>query len=582
MRRALLALLTLAILVSPGMTSGGAENPPDRWVRLTTPHFELFTTAGEKAARDAILHFEQVRAFFDKASPVRFPSEFPVRIIVFKNREQYSTYAPNAISVAYYTSGLKRDYIVMSDASSESYTIAVHEYFHLIIRRSGLKIPVWLNEGLADVYSTLRPVRDGVAVGDLIPGRMKALEGPWMTFESLASVDTRSSAYNEAERAGVFYAESWALSHMLFLAPEYSPHFAKFVTALNRGKSTGETCEEAFGRSPEQVLDDLRNYFGRKKIYGTVFRTTLGKSEAAPQISMLPEFGSRLMLAELLVSIGKLDDAKRDYERLEREQPNRTDLTESLGYLALRANDVQGARQSFEKAFAGGETDPQMCFRLALMERDAMQPEEKIVAPLKRAIESKPDYTDALLELGLVRVRARRFESAIATLMSIPNVTPAHAPPLFAALAYAYLQTGDAAEARKHAETAKKWARNEGEAHGVDELLGLIDARAKSAFPPHPGEKIQQVEGMVKGVECARTGSLLHLTADEKALLFDLPDPKAVEFTDSHGSGGLKLACGPQQPFRVVLDYVPEGPTERGSAGVVRRIEYQRISATPR
>ena len=41
----------------------------DQWVKLTTPHFELYTTAGEKKGREAILYFEQVRNFFLQASP---------------------------------------------------------------------------------------------------------------------------------------------------------------------------------------------------------------------------------------------------------------------------------------------------------------------------------------------------------------------------------------------------------------------------------------------------------------------------------------------------------------------------------
>ena len=43
----------------------------DQWLRLTTPHFELFTTSGEKRGRETILHFEQVRSFFLTALPAQ-------------------------------------------------------------------------------------------------------------------------------------------------------------------------------------------------------------------------------------------------------------------------------------------------------------------------------------------------------------------------------------------------------------------------------------------------------------------------------------------------------------------------------
>ena len=149
------------------------------------------------------------------------------------------------------------------------------------------------------MYSSLRPVRGGVAVGDLIPGRVDALGGRWLTFEALTSVDQRSPVYNEGERAGVFYAESWALAHMLFSAPDYSPNFPKFVNALHAGKTSAEACRIAFEKSPDQVFDDLRNYFGRKRIYGTVFETSLGKSATQPAVNNVAEFDTRLMLADV-------------------------------------------------------------------------------------------------------------------------------------------------------------------------------------------------------------------------------------------------------------------------------------------
>jgi tetratricopeptide (TPR) repeat protein len=323
------------------------------------------------------------------------------------------------------------------------------------------------------------------------------------------------------------------------------------------------------------VFDDLRNYFGRKKIYGTVFKTTLGKSETQPAVAVLPEFDTRLMLADLAVAIHRPDDARREFEQLERQQPDRPEPAESLGFLALQAHDLEGARHYFERAFAAGESDPQMCFQLAILERDARQPPEKLIPILDRAVRSKPDYTDALLQLGLAQVAARQYDSAIGTLLNIQDVKEQRATPLFAGLAYAYLQTGDLALARKHAETARKWAMTAEETRGLDLLTGLIDARFTGPFVPRPGEKLQRAEGMVQGVECGPGRERLHLSTENKSMVFDMPPVKAVEFTKVSGDGTeLRLVCGPQKPFHAVLDYAPAGAAEQGSAGVVRRLEY--------
>ena len=38
----------------------------EQWLKLQSSHFELYTTAGEKKGREAVLYFEQVRDFFQR------------------------------------------------------------------------------------------------------------------------------------------------------------------------------------------------------------------------------------------------------------------------------------------------------------------------------------------------------------------------------------------------------------------------------------------------------------------------------------------------------------------------------------
>jgi hypothetical protein len=73
----------------------------DQWIRLTTPHFELLTSAGEKKGREAILYFEQARSFFLEVSPSKNVSGFPVRTVAFGGEKQFDPYRTNG-SAAYY------------------------------------------------------------------------------------------------------------------------------------------------------------------------------------------------------------------------------------------------------------------------------------------------------------------------------------------------------------------------------------------------------------------------------------------------------------------------------------------------
>src|SRR5271169_6832185 len=114
MYRVLICLIAVAV---PSLSA-------EPWLRLTTPDFELYTSAGEKKGRETILHFEQVRAFFLKASPVKKTSEFPVRIIQFGTEKEFSRYSVNQIAAAYYTGTPARDYIVMSEAANSNAPVA--------------------------------------------------------------------------------------------------------------------------------------------------------------------------------------------------------------------------------------------------------------------------------------------------------------------------------------------------------------------------------------------------------------------------------------------------------------------------
>jgi tetratricopeptide (TPR) repeat protein len=548
----------------------------DHWIRITTPDFELYTTAGEKHGRETLRHFEQVREFFLKASPVRSTGDFPLRLYQFDTESQYKPFRPNESTVAFFVATPVRDYIVMGDRTFNDYGPAIHEYMHLIVRHSGLKLPTWLNEGWADVYSTLRPMGKDAAVGDLLPDRMKTLfTEKWLDFGTLASVDTGSPIYHETSRTGIFYAESWALAHMLYLSPEYKDNFGKFVMALHSGKSASEACEIAFGRSDGDVFKDLHAYLDRKRIYGRVFETELeSRKETATTSAAVPEFDARLALADLLVGIGRNDEAKIEYARLEKEQPERPDLAQSIGNFALWSlRDKETARKYLAKAYDEGSADAQLCFNLAMLERAARQPLERIIAILERAAKSKPGYTEARVQLGLTQIDAREYPDAISTLVSIPTVNPQMAPLVFCGMAYAYVQTGELDTALRNAQTCRKWAKTELDTRRADRISRMVEARSKPSVAVRPGEKLQRIDGVARNLQCAPEGNRLQVAVGDKLVVFDLPAQDALELPTAPKIN-FAITCGPLKPVRIGIEFAPPLSAIETSAGVVRRLEF--------
>src|SRR5205807_1559138 len=132
------------------MLIGTAVAAPE-WIKVTSANFELYTAAGERDARDTLVLFEQVRDFFMRIKSKTVTTRLPVTIVGFRNAKEYKPYQPNEFSAAYYNGDEQRDYIVMGSLGSENTPAAIHEYMHLLVRHSGLTMPVWLNEGFAEV-----------------------------------------------------------------------------------------------------------------------------------------------------------------------------------------------------------------------------------------------------------------------------------------------------------------------------------------------------------------------------------------------------------------------------------------------
>jgi len=579
----------------------------DQWVKVTTPHFELFTTAGEKKGREAILYFEQVRSFFMQASPSKSAPEFPVRIVAFRGEKQYQPYRINEFAFAYYTKSRERDYIVMQDIVSEHYPVAIHEYMHLLVEHSGLKMPIWLNEGWADLNSTLKPQGKKAVVGDILPGRAQTLLGnSLIPLATLTTVDHHSPLYNESNKSGMFYAESWALTHMLYFAPDYRPNFTKFVLLVSNGRSMEEACQEAFHKRMWEVEGELRKYLQGDRFYHAIVDIKLEKSEEEFEVSDAPQFDSDMVLADLLIINKKTGAARSALEQVAKSYPGRPEVEESLGYLAWQLDDEEGARQHFGRAMANGSKNAQMCYQYALLQRKGAASAKDSIVALQRAVELKPDYIEARLQLGQMLMSERNYVQAIGQLTQIKTVKEKEAPYLFSALAYSYMQTGDLDKAKTNAESAKKWAKTPEQSSQAESMLRYIEARRNGGAtsqtregppvlrhteahefvveernsirnPANPfiakEDKMSRAEGTAIKLDCSGDSPMLQVRVDGKTMIFEIPDPDRVMIKHA---GELKhdFSCGAQGGYKIAVDYAMLPDAKTGSVGIVRGLEF--------
>ena len=450
----------------------------DHWIRLKTPHFEMYTTGSEKQGMAALNVFEQVRYFFTENNKLNADQSAPVRIIAFRSEKEFRPYRLNEGGFAYYVQSRKVDYIVMQDISPEHYPAVMHEYTHLILQHSGLKLPVWLNEGLADLYSSLEPRGNQAMVGRAAPGRVELLTSQrWMDLSVMLESGKDFAYYNERDKMSIFYAQSWALTHMLAMSEEYGPQFPKFVTEVASGRPTAESIQLIYGKTLSQVTTELHAYVSRSSLGAAVYNVNLAKQDLEPYLSEPSGFAMDLVLTDLLAAQKRTQaEAAERLMRLAAEHPESAEVQESLGYLAWSEDDKSKALECFRLATEKGSKNSEMLIHYAQLLYQSAAPADKIAQVLQKVVEIKPDNQEAWFNLGNMATRARDYGAALTALSHVKTVTTERAYALFSTRAFCLMQLRSLKLARESAEQAQKYARTPEEQSQGLALLRHLDS----------------------------------------------------------------------------------------------------------
>jgi hypothetical protein len=314
---------------------GAAELPHARpsWLKLSTANFELYTTADEGTGRGLILQLESLRAVLQpilgwRGEPRGDPRDQrarPICIIAFGSRDEFQPYSPVSRSTGFFLPGTRRDFVVLDGSRAES-RAASHEYVHFVTANSGLRLPPWLNEGIAELYSNLQVPRSGerTEIGRFIPGRVLAQrQDAWIGLDRLTSAGADSEVFTEADSVDGAYAESWLLAHMLVLDPRYEAKFPDLVAALQTTE-TAASFRQVYGKSTADVERDLKAYLESGQMNARI----LGEPPTPAALRILVEhdadFDGRSAVAEMLGNYRGRSEQSRDlYRQLGRDYPSR-------------------------------------------------------------------------------------------------------------------------------------------------------------------------------------------------------------------------------------------------------------------
>ena len=250
--------MRLAALFTSTALTLAAAGP---YQRLVSEHFEILAPSDPEAT--AILHeLEFARAFFEQSAKLHSPHARSPLIFVPATSAQFARMRGPGLAYGFYVPLPGRDAIVLQGLDATFRRAVIHEYTHLAVQYSGGRYPRWLNEGIAEYYSTLRSVGARAEYGHALPDRVARLHAsPWFEVGDLVTRGpSRRSATALSE--DMFYSESWLLVHMLISSERYREGWTTFRDAISlKGESAAEAFKSVYHRDLEQVHADLLAHF---------------------------------------------------------------------------------------------------------------------------------------------------------------------------------------------------------------------------------------------------------------------------------------------------------------------------------
>jgi len=388
----------------------------DEWMEVRTPHFVVVTNASEKQARHVADQFERMRFVFHKAFPnAHVDPGSPIVVLALKDKKGFQALEPEAYLAkgqlqlaGLFLRAPDKNYVLLRlDAEGEHpYSTVYHEYTHLLVSRAEEWLPLWLNEGLAQFYENTDIHDKEVLLGQPSAGSIYLLQqNKLLPLPILFTVDNKSPYYHEENKGSMFYAESWALTHYLWVK-DYQDKtdrisaYAKLVSAHVDPVTAASTAFGDLKKLQSNLESYLRSGIGYFKLPGG---TDVDDSAFTVRPLTLP--AADAVRADFLAYNQRFGDARALLDRVLHDDPNNVSAHETMGFLAFRDGKLDDAQRWYGQAV---QLDSQSYlahyYFAAIAMREGMpsaQRQDQIEASLKAATKLNPSFAPAFDQLAM-------------------------------------------------------------------------------------------------------------------------------------------------------------------------------------
>lgn len=414
-QRLLLALMLLALTPASSLAD---------WRRAESQNFVVYSDGSERSLRDYTARLERfhglLRSRFGGPAPDD-TRKLPVYLVGDARALRVAVpQLPEGID-GYYTASENDIFAILIRGRDDD--LLLHEYTHHFMANAGQgRLPGWFSEGLAEYYATATVSEAGAATFGLpSPGRQRQLQqGRWLPMDQLLRAQGSFDIESETGR-GMYYAQSWVLTHWLLADQTRARSLGVYLNAVNSGRDPLEAWQASFGIAPDALEAQLkaysrgRLYYSELNIPPVTPEITVSTLSPAWDAVILPLINARSPRPEQINGPALLTTSRANAARF----PNDALALVALGRAERRWGDSAAAETALTRAL---EIDPTNVEGLLLMadiveERSDLASDEAeidrqrglAVDLLRRALEAEPKDYRVYADLARLRRGAEEY-----------------------------------------------------------------------------------------------------------------------------------------------------------------------------
>ena len=244
----------LLVLVVLGFGRVAPAGPSSSGMKTLQTQSYVLHTDLEQAEAEAIgSHLDTMNvAYRELFSGFRMPPRTPMDVYVFQTEEAYLRFLRDSFGGdgtgsggMFITRGSRKALVCWKGDGGMEWVREVlqHEGFHQFAAELFPGIPVWANEGFAELFGHAVVVDGNVVLGEVPPGPLARLQqaraaDALVPFNDFFEIDSSTwSSHVQSGSAGLQYAQAWSLVHFFLYAQEgrWQQQFMSFLDQMNRG-----------------------------------------------------------------------------------------------------------------------------------------------------------------------------------------------------------------------------------------------------------------------------------------------------------------------------------------------------------